>query len=376
MSTSSENPHDHTSERPAAADEYVEAVRRELADLPATVRDELLDDLTEHLTEITADVAAEAGTSAEGLRARLGEPADYAAELRAVIGYAQPSTSVGVGLQQRAAAAVRRAAAATSRADRGVGRLLGYPRLRELLLALRPAWWVARGWVAAQFLGGVHSRQTWRGFVPVVANNRVVGAVCLLALVVLSVWLGRRTSGATEWPRRIMAAASALAAAGAVAILTWGGGGANYVYIDSAAGSYYDGGSGVSDLYVYDGNGNPVPQARLFDQDGNPAQLGDPTCRNGEPAPGVGLPGDPYAQSTFADGSDYAGEPADQVWTYPLCPDDPGPFRSGPGALSGAAPSPSAPASIATPTAPTTSTTTATPSGRATPPATPQRHAH
>ena len=52
-----------------------------------------------------AHVAAEAGTATEALRARLGEPADYAAELRAAIGYAQPSTSLGGGLQERAAAA-------------------------------------------------------------------------------------------------------------------------------------------------------------------------------------------------------------------------------------------------------------------------------
>ena len=107
MSTPSENSNDRTSPQHPAVDEYVEAVRHELADLPTEVRDELLDDLTEHLTEITADVAAEAGTATEALRARLGEPADYAAELRAAIGYAQPSTSLGGGLQERAAAAVR-----------------------------------------------------------------------------------------------------------------------------------------------------------------------------------------------------------------------------------------------------------------------------
>jgi hypothetical protein len=46
---------------------YVERVRQALADLPPTVRDELLEDLPEHLAEVAAE---DAGAFAE----RLGPP--------------------------------------------------------------------------------------------------------------------------------------------------------------------------------------------------------------------------------------------------------------------------------------------------------------
>jgi len=36
--------------------------------------------------------------------------------------------------------------------------------------------------------------------------------------------------------------------------------------------------SNVSDVYVYDGQGRLVPNARLYDQDGNPIQLGTNQC--------------------------------------------------------------------------------------------------
>jgi hypothetical protein len=93
--------------------------------------------------------------------------------------------------------------------------------------------------------------------------------------------------------------------------------------------------SGISDIYVYDGNGHLVPNARLFDQNGNLLQLGSPYCQDGNPAPGVGSP-------------DVNGNITS--WTYPLCPNDQGPFRAGPGALT--TPGPSArpsPATSATP---------------------------
>ena len=59
--------------------EYLAAVSRELADLPADERDDLLEDLDSHLHEVIAE--------GEGsLEQRLGPPAQYAAELRASAG--------------------------------------------------------------------------------------------------------------------------------------------------------------------------------------------------------------------------------------------------------------------------------------------------
>src|SRR5215216_3750605 len=69
---------------------YATAVRAACADLPGPDRELLLEDLEDHLQE----VAAEAGGP---LAERLGEPEDYAAELRASAGLPAPGAGRGAG---------------------------------------------------------------------------------------------------------------------------------------------------------------------------------------------------------------------------------------------------------------------------------------
>jgi hypothetical protein len=333
----------------AEIEDYYQRVRDSLADLEVTVRDDLLEDLPDHL----AEVAAEATGS---LIERLGPPEAYAAELRTAAGLAAEPSDVRLGRSW--AERGHRLAELLDRADVRLARPIGYARLSELLVALRPGWWVLRGWLAAQLLCGTHDPASWHGFVPRLNGSPALGFIMLIAVVAASIWLGRRTRDWTVWPRRLVAAAGVLLAGWGVFVLTSAVGGTAYDYNYAPTGNSgnYSPLDAVTDVYGYDGNGNPVPGLRLFDQAGNPIQLGSPACQDGSEAPGA----------------------AEQSWTYPLCPSDPGPFRAGPGALptsssgqaSGAVPSSSSaqpnggvgPSGSASPTrAPSGSRPTATP---------------
>jgi hypothetical protein len=124
-------------DRHAEVADYVDAVREALGDLEPTVRDGLLEDLPEHLTEVAA-------ADDTPLRTRLGPPATFAAELRSAAGVPGPadspraSVAAGESLAEVMLALLRRA-------DRATGRFSGYPTFRDLLVALRPGWWVLRG---------------------------------------------------------------------------------------------------------------------------------------------------------------------------------------------------------------------------------------
>ncbi len=287
----------------AEIEDYYQRVRGFLADLDATVRDDLLEDLPDHLAEVAAE-----GTGS--LTDRLGEPEAYAAELRAAAGL---TGSSGVRIDRSWVERGRRLSELLDQADVRLGRPIGYPRLTELLVALRPGWWVLRGWVVAQLLCGTHNRASWHGFVPSLGGNPALGFAVLLAAVAASIWLGRRARGWSVWPRRLLAAAGVLIAGAGLVVLADNIGGTAYIYSYAQSGDRTSYGplDGVADVYGYDGSGNLVPGLRLFDQAGNPIQLGSYNCQDGSEASGT-------------------VEPA---WTYPLCPTDPGPFRAGPGAL-------------------------------------------
>ncbi len=323
-------------------DQYYERVRAALGALAPDVRDDLLEDLPDHLAEVLAE--------GEGsLRDRLGEPEDYAAELYAAASGDGPTGAAPHRLQ----AGWARAAELANGFDLRAGRLVGYPRLTELLRAMRPGWWVLRGWIVAEWLVGRNDR--WN-IVPKIGGSSLVGFAFLLALIAASVWIGQRSLRFTDWPRRLMLIASAIIAVWALVSLT-NNVGTSYSYGGPVndVGPYSDGtGADATDVYVYDQNGNQVPGARLFDQNGNPIQIGSGTCQNGDIAPGTGPDG--TAQS----------------WTYPLCPADPGPFRSGPGPLpatataTASASASTAPPSSTSPTGTSKTSPTAAPSGKPT----------
>lgn len=149
---------------------FVARVRGLMSDLPAEERHDLTAGLEADLAELVAEHGPEA----------LGDPADYARELRLGAGYAALAGRVPREwvLPRAAMDAVD---AAHAHWDRLLDALPG--DLRGFVTALQPAWWVVRAWVAWMFAQDVRS--------PSVVVNGPWLAV-LVAFVVVSVQLGRR----------------------------------------------------------------------------------------------------------------------------------------------------------------------------------------
>ncbi len=237
----------NTTLSPAAA--YVDAVRAALADLPADDLAEIVEDVRDHVDQVAAELPD--GATAAALEARLGTPADYAAELRSAAGYpAAAGTGSTTSTGQRPARwlvtwSLRIAAVLTAlalvetffvgqfgpisslavlawigagvllllywaaargiRGRRGVilelpdanwlysrrARMAEHPigaAIVETVSGLRPAWWLLRAWVAVELIG-IFVGTPW---FPV---PRFPGAPLLfVAAIVASVWLGRRAT--------------------------------------------------------------------------------------------------------------------------------------------------------------------------------------
>ncbi|RKR90236.1 hypothetical protein BDK92_4604 [Micromonospora pisi] len=247
--------------------EYVERVRRALADLPPTDRDELLEDLPEHLAEVAAE-----GTGA--LVDRLGTPEAYAAELRAAAGLA--AADQPANLDNRVVSAVRQVRDRLQAVDRRVGPLIGYASVGDFLRLLRPAWWVLRGYLVAMLVTVMTTNGEF-GLLPRVDGNDIAGLLLLALCVLGSTWLGRRSDRFRGWRRHLFRL-------GTVAIVIFGLVG--FVDVDRRGrqGGYYepaynaDPYADVRDVYVYDPQGRLVEGVRLFDQEGRPIRLGYPWC--------------------------------------------------------------------------------------------------
>ncbi|MEU1889196.1 hypothetical protein ABZ491_27380 [Micromonospora rifamycinica] len=296
--------------------DYVERVRVALADLPAQERDELTEDLPEHLAEVAVE-------SDGSLVDRLGTPEAYAAELRAAAGAGDPAAGRRV-LDRRIAALVGRTRARVGRVDARLGPLLGHATAGEFLRLLRPAWWVARGYLAAMLVTAMTTDGPL-GLLPRLDGHAFVGLLMLAGLVLGSIWVGRRTPGLRSWRRwSVHATAVVLVLFAIVAVADVDGharSGYGYDYESTSVQDPYD---LVQDVYVYDSEGRLVQNARLFDQNGTPIRLGWPACD--DPA----LPdADPVQRG------------------YPYCPEQ-APFRPRPPAVA-----PLPPGSAATPGAPT-----------------------
>ncbi|MFY1637499.1 HAAS signaling domain-containing protein [Solwaraspora sp. WMMB335] len=302
---------------------YVEQVRAALADLPETVRDELLEDLPEHLAEVLAEGE---GTLVE----RLGQPAAYAAELRSSAAPDAPAVAPGVG--HRAAVAWQATRARLGRVDRRVGPVIGYGTASEFLRSLRPAWWVLRGYLAAMVFTYLTTGGP-PGLFPRPGGSPPIGLLVLGTAVVGSIWLGRRQAQLSRWPRRTLATATALMVIFGLVAATDLDGRARRsvpgpVYFD------HNPYSTIQDIYVYDSQGRLVEGARLFDEHGQPIWLG-------------------YPHWCDENGVIDVFEPSPQ-YVYPFCPDRapfrlPGSASASPGSDASAAPDPTAPGAVIVP---------------------------
>jgi hypothetical protein len=276
---------------PAVAD-YLRRVRAALADLPTDTREELLEEEPAHL----ADVLAE---NSDGLEDRLGQPEAYAAELRAAAGL--PPATGAARAPAVALDLLRRGRVALARVDRAGGSLVGYDRLADLLLLLRPGWWVLRGYLVGLLLLRATGGERMSRLLPVDMGDldALVWLTAVGACVVASVRLGRLTPRFAPWGRWALGASAAL-----IVLLALGNVG-SYVEPYGGAGMTVierDPFDGVSDIYPYDKQMRPLDGVQLFDQNGNPVQIGDYwRCHADMPDPSVQV----------------------NPFTYPLCPPAP-----------------------------------------------------
>lgn len=245
-----------------AARQYLLHVERELGDLPAEERADLLEDLAHHLA------ALEAERDEQPWAARLGEPSEYARELRAA-----------AGLPERAAQRTGRQATVRSLGEL-VARSRTWRELRGFVPQLRPAWWVLRGYllVLLPALWGVNGARDFP--LPAPAGSRVLGAALVVVAVVASVAVGR-----IRLPRPLAAAVVAtnvgLVVLGANLMHDAPDRLARVVVLEGRVTELATGASPlvsrhgpVTNVFPYASDGRPLSGVLLFDQDGRPLLAG------------------------------------------------------------------------------------------------------
>jgi hypothetical protein len=208
-------------------------------------------------------VAAE---SEQPLTERLGPPERYAAELRAAAGLAPRTGAVPASM----ARTVRRLGGYLSIVDSRLGPLVGHPRLRDFLVLLRPGWWVLRGYLLAVVLAAPLDQG---GLLPQVKGSGLLGLILVLALVLASIWLGRRSAALSIMRQRLIALAGGLVAV--LGLVTLSDVDA-YARQGHMSGVYENPYSNITDVFPYGPDGKPLTGITLYDQDGNPILLGNP----------------------------------------------------------------------------------------------------
>jgi len=248
---------------------YAAQVRAELADLGQDQVDDLTDGLEANLSDALAD---ERRTHGGTLVDEFGEPGTYAAELRAAAGLAPASRGAGGARAAllspwRALREIDRAALTHLRTTRW------FPGVEDLAVALRPAWWVLRGWALAYLVLQVLGAEPPSFWLP----STFGGWVLLGLSVVASAQWGRgRWRTGPRWRAPLMVLSGALAVAAVILLLSLPS--AQRYDLQSAqaqaAAAPADGivvdGQYAHNLFVYDAQGRPVEGAQVFDQAGRP----------------------------------------------------------------------------------------------------------
>lgn len=244
---------------------YISGVSAALADLPDAVRQELLEDLPDHLAEIAADDPA-------SLDDRLGPPASYAAELRAATGVDVEKRERS---PQRVAATIAALRPHARTFDETVGRLIGYDRLVDFLVQLRPAWWVFRGYVVAMVL--LYILADGYDLFPQDSSAGLLGWALVVVLVGLSIRIGRRPLHMTRRVRPLWLAVGAAAVLAAAFGLAWvSGGSENYSPSPSYPPSGNIGYEDPNEVYVYTENGQSITNVRVYNRHGEAVPIAVP----------------------------------------------------------------------------------------------------
>ena len=251
---------------PPNVDVYLAALRAELADLAPEERDDLLSEVEPSLLEAAAE-------GDEPSAARLGSPADFAADLRASAG--QPPAP--------------RARAARTGLRGSLSRLLrrSVPMLRELA----PAWWAARAYIAVGLLA-LTIDVDWSARHPFLPRFGSGAATALMLALVLagSFALGLRIRRAGPRARRAALALDLALLVAAVPVIDRAAdtpvvvpSGFVITQSEAPAGGLVFEGAAVENIYAYDRAGRLLHDVRLYDNFGRPLALmpgaGDPNRR-------------------------------------------------------------------------------------------------
>ena len=257
---------------------FVARVRERLSDLPA----EELQDLTEGLEADLTDLVAEHGGGA------LGDPDEYARELRSAAGL-EPGPARRLRMPR-----LDRRLTMDERLDR-YGAWWRHEMDRKYLdqawpvaVALRPAWWVARAWIAAVLICVALPGYTPWGYTWLPGVDGVFGIAVLGACIVGSalVGLGKIWPGATDGMGRGMPARVVLIGLNIFAILMipvatgqvqeakWRQA-ENQGFNDTSwvrGMGVMNRGDQVCNISAYDAQGQPLVGVQLFDQAGRPLE--------------------------------------------------------------------------------------------------------
>ena len=238
---------------------YAAAVRAALTHLPEAERESLLEDLESHLEE----VASESGLP---LRARLGEPEDYAEELRSAYGAAsvQANPKPPRLFRERSRALIQ-----------GVLGTRTYREMRALLPELRAGWWVLRAYLAVLILAFIfRDGGNLRPIPNPFSRLGLLQIVATVIAIVISVRLGRRGMPAGRVWRGGAVAVNVAIAVVALPVLVSMGTGYDYSwspstdqYLSSVSAGYYP---NFTNIYPYSKDGKPLRDVLLYDQDGRP----------------------------------------------------------------------------------------------------------
>lgn len=266
-----------TATTPQSIRDFALAVRAALNDLPADDVDDLTDGLEADLTEQAADVDAGDAAAPE---VDLGDPVAYAEELRGAAGLpvrgATPEARVPRLRRLRTRVGAARAGAARRIRSSAAG-----AAVLDFVLALRPAWWVLRGWVvyavAEVFAGGGIST------VPTDPLRWVV----LTAFVVLSVQWGRGRWLPWRWLpgfRTVVSVCAVLVLPIVLMVTANQAGTQNTAYVDynpAPTPGLMQSGEQVTNVFAYDTDGQPLTDVQLFDQSGRALNVvNDPVNTN------------------------------------------------------------------------------------------------
>ncbi|MEV4736939.1 MULTISPECIES: hypothetical protein [unclassified Microbacterium] len=251
----------------ASTDEQVRsfaaAVREHLDDLPA-------DELDEIIGGLEADLADQAADNDGVLD--LGDPAAYAAELRAAAGLPPRSehSRSTIPLRERAAAARRRMIQGVRRSPLGAWVL-------DTLLALRPVWWVLRAfglWASVALVIALVPPFPYGPMDRWAVPDSPLGWLALFGLVVLSVQWGRGRWLPENPLRHIRTAASIVALLmlpAVVSSLTTPE--VEYVGDEYPPSGLMLDGVQINNIFAYDADGEPIEQVQLFTGKGTPLNL-------------------------------------------------------------------------------------------------------